>query len=173
MWLMKDEQQRKKYLECPCSLIAACEDIVPSSTLDHCVQHHTRALCSRHCQVIGLSTMLGHCTQYHFRPLCPVPSQATIPSRMLGYYVHHYTRPLCPTLHQDTVFSTTLGYYVKKKLEIKVRKQVESDIQFQLLSQVMAGKRHHDQSNFYKGKHLIRAGLEFQRFSSLSSWWEA
>jgi hypothetical protein len=32
-----------------------------------------------------------------------------------------------------------------------------------------AGKRHHDYSNSYKGKHLIRAGLQFQRFSPLSS----
>ena len=37
----------------------------------------------------------------------------------------------------------------------------------------IALERHHDQSNSYKGKHLIGAGLQFQRFSSLSSWWEA
>ena len=34
-------------------------------------------------------------------------------------------------------------------------------------------KRHHDQGNSYKGKHLIGAGLQFQRFSPLSSWQEA
>jgi|UPI00001F6546 hypothetical protein len=34
-------------------------------------------------------------------------------------------------------------------------------------------KRHHDHSNSYKGKHLIGAGLQFQRFSPLSSWREA
>jgi hypothetical protein len=34
-------------------------------------------------------------------------------------------------------------------------------------------KRHHDQGNSYKGKHLIGAGLQFQRFGPLSSWWEA
>jgi hypothetical protein len=28
----------------------------------------------------------------------------------------------------------------------------------------------HPQSSFYKEKHLIWAGLEFQRFSPLSSW---
>jgi hypothetical protein len=33
-------------------------------------------------------------------------------------------------------------------------------------------KRHRDQGNSYKGKHLIRAGLQFQRFSPLSPWWE-
>ena len=34
-------------------------------------------------------------------------------------------------------------------------------------------KRYHDQGNSYKGKHSIRAGLQFQRFSPLSSWPEA
>jgi hypothetical protein len=29
--------------------------------------------------------------------------------------------------------------------------------------------RHHDQDNSYKGKHLIGAGLEVQRFSPVSS----
>jgi hypothetical protein len=33
-------------------------------------------------------------------------------------------------------------------------------------------KRHHDQGNSYTG-HLIGAGLQIQRFSPLSSWWEA
>jgi hypothetical protein len=32
-------------------------------------------------------------------------------------------------------------------------------------------KRYHDQGNFFKGKHLVGAGGEFQ--SRLSSWWEA
>ena len=32
--------------------------------------------------------------------------------------------------------------------------------------------RHHDQDNSYKGQHLIRAGLQVQRFSPLSSWQE-
>jgi hypothetical protein len=36
----------------------------------------------------------------------------------------------------------------------------------------IAMKRHHNQGNFYKG-HLIGADLQFQRFSLLSSWWEA
>jgi hypothetical protein len=31
-------------------------------------------------------------------------------------------------------------------------------------------KRNHDQSISYKSKHLIGAGLQFQRFSPLSSW---
>ena len=31
-------------------------------------------------------------------------------------------------------------------------------------------KRHHDQDNSDKDKHLIGAGLPFQRFSSLSLW---
>ena len=34
-------------------------------------------------------------------------------------------------------------------------------------------RRHHDQGNSYNVKHLIGAGLQFQRFSPLSSWWEA
>jgi len=34
----------------------------------------------------------------------------------------------------------------------------------------IALKRHHDHSNFYKGKHLIGAGLQVQRFSPWSSW---
>ena len=34
-------------------------------------------------------------------------------------------------------------------------------------------KRHHDHSDSYKGQHLIGAGLQFQRFSPLSSWWVA
>ena len=37
----------------------------------------------------------------------------------------------------------------------------------------VALKRHHDQGNFYKGQYLIGAGLQFQRFSPLSSWQEA
>ena len=37
----------------------------------------------------------------------------------------------------------------------------------------MVAKRHHDHSNSYKGKHFIEAGLQIQRFSPLSSWWEA
>jgi hypothetical protein len=39
------------------------------------------------------------------------------------------------------------------------------------------GKRKESRGRFfsfsYKGKHLIRAGLQFQRFSLLSSWQEA
>jgi hypothetical protein len=34
-------------------------------------------------------------------------------------------------------------------------------------------RRHHLHSNSYKGRHLIGAGLQFQRFDPLSSWWEA
>ena len=34
----------------------------------------------------------------------------------------------------------------------------------------IAMKRHHDQDNSYKGKHLIGAGLQVQRCSPLSSW---
>ena len=36
-----------------------------------------------------------------------------------------------------------------------------------------AVNRHHDQGKSYKGQHLIGAGLQFQRFSPLSSWQEA
>jgi len=32
--------------------------------------------------------------------------------------------------------------------------------------------RHHDKCKFYKGQHLIGAGLEVQRFSQFSSRWE-
>jgi hypothetical protein len=32
--------------------------------------------------------------------------------------------------------------------------------------------RHHDQGKSYKKQHLIAAGLQFQRFSPLSSRWE-
>jgi hypothetical protein len=38
----------------------------------------------------------------------------------------------------------------------------------------VAVKRHHYHGNSYKGKHLIGAGLQFQRFSPLScqeAWW--
>ena len=34
-------------------------------------------------------------------------------------------------------------------------------------------KRHHDYGNSYKGKHLIEAGLQFQRVSPLLSWQES
>lgn len=34
-------------------------------------------------------------------------------------------------------------------------------------------KRQHDRRNSYKEEQIIRAGLHFQRFSPLSSWWEA
>jgi hypothetical protein len=34
----------------------------------------------------------------------------------------------------------------------------------------IAVKRHHDRANSYKGKHLIGAGLQFQRVSPLASW---
>jgi hypothetical protein len=37
----------------------------------------------------------------------------------------------------------------------------------------IAVKKHHDQGNSYKCKTLIGAGLQFQRFSPLSSWPEA
>jgi hypothetical protein len=33
-------------------------------------------------------------------------------------------------------------------------------------------KKHHDHTNSYKTKHFIGAGLQSQRFNSLSSWWE-
>ena len=36
-----------------------------------------------------------------------------------------------------------------------------------------AVKRHHDHDNSYNRKRLIGAGLQFQRFNSLLSWWEA
>ena len=34
-----------------------------------------------------------------------------------------------------------------------------------LLRFSIAVKRHHDQSNYYKGKHSIGAGFQFQRYS--------
>ena len=34
-------------------------------------------------------------------------------------------------------------------------------------------KRHHDHGSSYKRKHLIRAGLQFQKFSPLLSRWGA
>jgi hypothetical protein len=37
----------------------------------------------------------------------------------------------------------------------------------------IAVKRHCDHGKFYEGKHLIGAGIYFQRFTPLSSWWEA
>ena len=37
----------------------------------------------------------------------------------------------------------------------------------------LAGKRHYDQGNFYKGQHLTGAGLHFQSLSPLSSWQNA
>jgi hypothetical protein len=37
----------------------------------------------------------------------------------------------------------------------------------------IAVKRRHDHDKSSKGKNLIGAGLQFQRFSPLSSWWEA
>lgn len=33
-------------------------------------------------------------------------------------------------------------------------------------------KKHQDQNNFYNEKHLIKACLQFWKFSLLSSWWE-
>jgi hypothetical protein len=40
------------------------------------------------------------------------------------------------------------------------------------LSVSLLWKRNHDQGNSYKSKHLTGAGLQFQRLSPLSSWWE-
>jgi hypothetical protein len=37
---------------------------------------------------------------------------------------------------------------------------------------IAAVKRSHDQENTYKRKHFIGACLQFQRFSTLSSWWD-
>ena len=37
----------------------------------------------------------------------------------------------------------------------------------------IAVKKHQDHCNSYKEQHLIGAGLQFQRFSLLSSWREA
>ena len=36
----------------------------------------------------------------------------------------------------------------------------------------IAVKRYHDQGNTCKGEHLTGVGLQFYRFSPLSSWWE-
>jgi hypothetical protein len=44
---------------------------------------------------------------------------------------------------------------------------------FVLFGSLLLVKRCHDQGKFYKGKHLIGVGLQIQRFSLLSSWWEA
>ena len=41
---------------------------------------------------------------------------------------------------------------------------------FVLVRACIAVKRHHDYSNSYNEKHVIGAGLQFQRFSPLSSW---
>lgn len=38
-----------------------------------------------------------------------------------------------------------------------------------LVKVAIAVNRHHDQSNSYNGKHLMRAGLLVQRYSPLSS----
>ena len=51
----------------------------------------------------------------------------------------------------------------KKKIQ-----EAELDLCLSLV--FIAVKRHHDQGNSYKGKHLTEASL--QRFSPLSSWWE-
>ena len=40
------------------------------------------------------------------------------------------------------------------------------------LRDIISAKRHHDQGNSYKEKHLVEAGLQFQRFSPLLSWQE-
>lgn len=37
----------------------------------------------------------------------------------------------------------------------------------------IAVKRHHDQGNSYKRKHLIGACIQFRRFSLLPAWWHA
>ena len=47
-----------------------------------------------------------------------------------------------------------------------------SEIHHDLVGVSIAVKRYRDQGNSYKGKHLIGSGLQFQRFCSLSSWWE-
>jgi hypothetical protein len=47
-----------------------------------------------------------------------------------------------------------------------------NDVTGCLILGFIAVKRHHEDSNFYKGKHLIGTGLLFQRFSPLSSWQE-
>jgi len=39
-----------------------------------------------------------------------------------------------------------------------------------LVTVSIAVKRHHDWGNSYEGKHLLRTGLQFQRFSPLSLW---
>jgi hypothetical protein len=44
---------------------------------------------------------------------------------------------------------------------------------FVLVRVSIATKRHHDQGNSYKGQPLVGARVQFQRFSSLSSWQEA
>jgi hypothetical protein len=41
-----------------------------------------------------------------------------------------------------------------------------------LIKVSIAVMKYYDQANSYKGKHLIGAGLQFQRFSLLSSWQE-
>jgi hypothetical protein len=48
----------------------------------------------------------------------------------------------------------------------------ESQLLERVLGLLTAVKRHHDQGNSHKGKHLIWVGLQFQRFRPLSSWQE-
>jgi hypothetical protein len=51
---------------------------------------------------------------------------------------------------------------------MKPSKKITKDQYIALLVRVsISVKRHHDQGNAYKAKHLIEAGLQFQRFSPL------
>jgi hypothetical protein len=72
-------------------------------------------------------------------------------------------------LDQDSWVVQTSGPILKSKLHVRSLK-----INLGVCLRVsIALKRHHDQSNSYKGQYLIGAGLQVQWFSPLSSWLEA
>ena len=53
-------------------------------------------------------------------------------------------------------------------------RQKEKELEPRVLVRVsIAMKRHHDQGNSYKEKHLIGAGLQYRGLSPSSLWWEA
>ena len=71
-------------------------------------------------------------------------------------YATYVQNILCGILKEIEIFLKYIGYMQLKIYTVLVRVSI-------------AVKRHHDQGNSYKRKHLIGAGLEFQRFSPLLS----
>ena len=78
------------------------------------------------------------------------------------------------SMHKEHTFQCLCSQTFPLRIEsVELWDQLNKANEGVLVRVSTAMRRHHDQGNSYKGKHLIGTGLQFERFSPLSSWWEA